>query len=50
MTKSAISKAAAAMGRKGGKVKCRKGFACPHVQRRAQKARRIKREEKNDGN
>jgi hypothetical protein len=41
MTQSAISKAAAAMGRKGGSVKCAKGFASRRVQAKAQKTRRI---------
>jgi hypothetical protein len=35
MKQSAISKAAAAMGRKGGSVKCSKGFASPRVMAKA---------------
>jgi hypothetical protein len=41
MKQSEISKAASAMGKIGGSVKCAKGFASRRVQAKAQKTRRI---------
>jgi hypothetical protein len=46
VSQSAISKAAAAMGRKGGAAKVPKGFASPRVQRRAQRTRELNRAKK----
>jgi hypothetical protein len=47
MKQSAISAAAAAMGRIGGAVRCAKGFASKRVQKKAQLSREINRLNKN---